>query len=85
MHTCTVTVVSRKVEGSLEKGVLAGIDGSGTKQIRTEVKKYQKRVARKLLSMKRAEFKLRSVAVMRSSIVDDLVCLNSKELAYFMS
>lgn len=85
MRTCTVNVVSRKVEGSLEKGVLAGIDGSGTKQIRTEVKKYQKRVVRKLLSMKRAEFKLHSVAVMRSSIADDLVCLNSKELVYFMS
>lgn len=83
-HTCTVNVVSRKVEGSLEKGMLAGIDGSGTKQIRTEVKKYQKRVVRNLFSMKRAEFKLRSVAVM-SSIADDLLCLNSKELTYFMS
>jgi len=42
-------MVSRKAGGSLEKGMLAGIGGKGTKQIRTEAKKCQQQVMRKLL------------------------------------
>lgn len=42
-------MVSRKVGGSLEKGMLAGTDVKGTKQIRTEVKKCQRHLMRKLL------------------------------------
>lgn len=40
-HAYTVNMVSRKVGGSLEKGMLAEIDVKRTKQIRTEVKKCQ--------------------------------------------
>lgn len=48
-HAYTVNMVSRKVGGSLEKGMLTEIDVKGKKQIRTEVKKCQRQVMRKLL------------------------------------